>query len=215
MTCAPSRTDTAVPKDGRSPRPCLSFAGIRPRACGDKPVVNDRSWPSRGSSGLNLLAVNQPFIGLHRLEFRHHLEWRVVAGWVRSPTAASENSSSLNLGLADWPLSGSRYFRFGSPAANEELRVIWRLYDAKRPLAWRGASIRRIDAVVSILRTNLAVRAWRIRKLSRTSRVGANNQIGRFIKARRSTTWAHWLKGGALGTIRSWWAWRVDHLPPR
>jgi hypothetical protein len=37
-----------------------------------------------------------------------------LAGWVRSPTAASENSSSLNLGLADWPLSGNRYFRFGS-----------------------------------------------------------------------------------------------------
>jgi hypothetical protein len=32
--------------------------------------------------------------------------------------AASENSSSLNLGLAEWPLSGDRYFRFGSIAAS-------------------------------------------------------------------------------------------------
>ena len=38
----------------------------------------------------------------------------VVAGWMRSPTAASEYSSSQNLGLADWQLSGSSYFRKGS-----------------------------------------------------------------------------------------------------
>ena len=42
------------------------------------------------------------------------LDRPVVAGWMRSPTAASENSSSQNLGLADWQLSGNRYFRKGS-----------------------------------------------------------------------------------------------------
>ena len=36
-----------------------------------------------------------------------------MAGWVKSPTAASEHSSSLNLGLAEWPLLGNRYFGFG------------------------------------------------------------------------------------------------------
>jgi hypothetical protein len=30
---------------------------------------------------------------------------------------ASENSSSLNQGLDQWPLPGNRYFRFGSVAA--------------------------------------------------------------------------------------------------
>ena len=47
-------------------------------------------------------------------ELLRHVHRLVLAGWVRTPTAASENSSSLNLGLADWPLLGIRYFRFGS-----------------------------------------------------------------------------------------------------
>jgi hypothetical protein len=39
-----------------------------------------------------------------------------LAGRVRSPTAASEHSNSQNLDLADWPLSGNRYGRFGHAA---------------------------------------------------------------------------------------------------
>lgn len=46
----------------------------------------------------------------------------IVADWVRSPTAASEHSGSQNLGLADWPLSGNRFGRFGSRAASQALR---------------------------------------------------------------------------------------------
>lgn len=38
----------------------------------------------------------------------------LLAGWVKSPTAASEYLSSQNLGLADRLLSGNRYGRFGS-----------------------------------------------------------------------------------------------------
>jgi hypothetical protein len=37
--------------------------------------------------------------------------------------AASENASSLNLGLADWPLLGNRYFRLGSSALGDEWRL--------------------------------------------------------------------------------------------
>ena len=43
-------------------------------------------------------------------------ELPLVAGWVRSPKAASEHSCSQNLGLADRPLSGNRFGRFGSGA---------------------------------------------------------------------------------------------------
>jgi len=37
-----------------------------------------------------------------------------MAGSVMSQTAALWQSSSRNLGLADWPLSGNRYSSFGS-----------------------------------------------------------------------------------------------------
>ncbi len=46
-----------------------------------------------------------------------------LAGRVRSQMAASENSSSLNLGLAEWPLSGDRYFRFGSIAVTKPRKL--------------------------------------------------------------------------------------------
>ena len=39
-----------------------------------------------------------------------------MAGSVMSQTAALWQSSSRNLGLADWPLSGNRYSSFGSSA---------------------------------------------------------------------------------------------------
>jgi hypothetical protein len=44
-------------------------------------------------------------------------ERQVMAGWVRSPMAASEQSSSLNPGMADWLQSGNCYGRNGHPAA--------------------------------------------------------------------------------------------------
>ena len=43
-----------------------------------------------------------------------------LAGRVNSPTAASEQSSLLNQGLADRPLSGNRYGRFGSNSASHQ-----------------------------------------------------------------------------------------------
>jgi hypothetical protein len=55
-----------------------------------------------------------------QLPLRRTNEGPVLAGWVRSPTAASEHSSSLNLGLAEWPLLGNRYFGFGSAALSDE-----------------------------------------------------------------------------------------------
>ncbi len=44
---------------------------------------------------------------------------RLMAGWVSSPMAASERSSSPNLDLVDRPRSGNRYGSFGSMAAGE------------------------------------------------------------------------------------------------
>ena len=41
----------------------------------------------------------------------------LLADWVSSPMAASEQSSSQNLVLTDRPLSGIPYGRFGSVAA--------------------------------------------------------------------------------------------------
>jgi hypothetical protein len=52
---------------------------------------------------------------------------------MRSPTAASEYSSSQNLGLADWQLSGSSYFRKGS---GREL-ALSELIAVKPPLKFR------------------------------------------------------------------------------
>jgi hypothetical protein len=49
-----------------------------------------------------------------RIAFFRLIHGPLVAGWLRSPTTASQNSSSLNLGLARWQLSGNRCFRFGS-----------------------------------------------------------------------------------------------------
>ena len=46
-------------------------------------------------------------------------EWLVVAGRVRSPTAASELSSPLILGLADRPLRRLLDGRNGHPAAGQ------------------------------------------------------------------------------------------------
>lgn len=41
-----------------------------------------------------------------------------------SPTVASERPSSQNLGLADWPLSGNRYGRFGHDALIGRLKFV-------------------------------------------------------------------------------------------
>lgn len=48
----------------------------------------------------------------------HSFKLCIVAGSVRSPTAALWQPGSKNLGLADWPLSANRYGSFGSIAAN-------------------------------------------------------------------------------------------------
>ena len=58
---------------------------------------------------------------------------RILAERVRSRMAASENSSSLNLGLAEWPLSGNRYFRFGSGQDNHLSKFV----AEKPPLKFR------------------------------------------------------------------------------
>lgn len=55
---------------------------------------------------------------LRSLEQRKHCahNWPLLAGWVSSPMAASEQSSSLNVALADGQLSGNRDDRFGHEA---------------------------------------------------------------------------------------------------
>lgn len=50
----------------------------------------------RGGSVFNLLAVNRRSIGVHRLEFRHHLDWRVVA-------------DHLHPASADFPILANRF----------------------------------------------------------------------------------------------------------
>ena len=75
-----------------------------------------RSWPGPEIFAINLLAENQPFDSTWHEKSRCNRHGRLMAGWLRSPTAAPESSSSLNLGLAVRPLSGDRYFGFGSGA---------------------------------------------------------------------------------------------------
>lgn len=48
------------------------------------------------------------------LKLDGYLDRRLMTGSVRSPSAALWQSGSKNLALADWPLSGNRYDRFGS-----------------------------------------------------------------------------------------------------
>ena len=50
------------------------------------------------------------------LKLDNYLDRHLLAGRVRSPTAASEHSSSQSLGFADRLLSGNRYGPFGSVA---------------------------------------------------------------------------------------------------
>ena len=57
-----------------------------------------------------------------------------MADWVRSPTTPSEHPNPQNLGLADWPLSGNRYGRFGH---NPEIES-FKFTAAKQPLKFRG-----------------------------------------------------------------------------
>jgi len=58
-----------------------------------------------------------------------YLERRLLAGSVRSPTAASEHSGLQNLGLADWLLSG---YRYGLYWARKSHPSNSRLSDSKR-----------------------------------------------------------------------------------
>ena len=48
------------------------------------------------------------------IPFRSPIQRAAFPAWKLNGLPISENSSSLNLGLADWPLSGNRYFGFGS-----------------------------------------------------------------------------------------------------
>lgn len=64
----------------------------------------------------------------------------VVAGWVNSPTAASEQFSLLNQGLADRPLSANRYGRFGSDLVVQPYSDLTPLSDEIQILELQGAS---------------------------------------------------------------------------
>ena len=63
---------------------------------------------------INLIAENQPFDSTWHENFRCNRHGQVMADWVSSPMAASEQSSSQNLDLADWPVWRKLIDRSGS-----------------------------------------------------------------------------------------------------
>lgn len=75
---------------------------------------------------IKLVAANQSFGRAPKGKFRQGRQWPVMAGKVRSPTVTSEHPNSQNPGLADWPLSGNRYGRFGTllPLADSASQVV-------------------------------------------------------------------------------------------
>ncbi len=82
--------------------------------CGEK--MGGWLWPGTEISAVDLVAGYLPFSSVEREQSRCNNQRQVVAGSVMSQTAALWQSSSRNLGLADWPLSGNRYSSFGSSA---------------------------------------------------------------------------------------------------
>jgi len=89
-----------------------------------------RFWPGTEISAVDLVAGYLPFSSLEREQSRCNNQRQVVADWVSSPMAASEQSSSQNLVLTDRPLSGIPYGRFGSNpdfGPKGEVDVRWRV----------------------------------------------------------------------------------------
>ena len=77
-------------------------------------LMTGRIWPGRAKAGFKLAAVNRPPKAIQRGKSWPDLQRPVMAGCVRSRTAASEQRNSWNPWVPDRQLCGSRNDRSGS-----------------------------------------------------------------------------------------------------